>query len=59
MSDPTGSSINYKFSLELFRHTCPLSWCCNTNLELTSSLEISTSTISQSKKTMINTWPQR
>ena len=53
MSDPTGSSINYKFSLELFGHTCPLSRCRNTNLDLTSSLEVATSTTSQSKKTVI------
>jgi len=39
MNDLTGSSTGYKFSLELFGHTCPLSRCRNTELELTSSLE--------------------
>ena len=47
MTDSTGSSIDYKFLLELFGHTCPLSPCPNINLELTSSLEAATSTTFQ------------
>jgi len=55
MIDPTGLSIEYKFSLELFKHTCPLSRCRNTNLELTSSLEAATSITSQFEEMVINT----
>jgi len=50
MTNPIRSLTGYKFSLELFGHTCPLSRCRNTNLELTSSLEAVTSTTSQSKE---------
>jgi len=50
MSDSTISSIDYKFLVELFGHTCPLSRCRNTNLELTSSLEAATSTTYRKKR---------
>ena len=58
MTDPTRSSTDYKFSIELLGHTSPLSRCRNTNSELTSSLKAQPLQLFNRRKSVINSWPQ-